>query len=115
MSVELIYEKGCPGLQQARHALVEALTSLNMTPDWSEWEQSDPGLPDHAKGFGSPTVLVEGRDVAGEAAEAQARSCRLYEQPDGRKSPSPTADLIRDALRKNVVDPLQQAGDQGEV
>lgn len=112
MSVELIYKQGCPGVQETRHALLEALTSLDMTPDWSEWEQSDPGLPEHARDFGSPTVLVEGRDVAGEKAESEAGRCRLYPGPQG-PSPAPSADMIRRALRENVVAPLHGAGKRG--
>jgi hypothetical protein len=112
MSVELIYEHGCPGVPETRHALLEALTSLDMSPEWSEWERSDPGLPDHAQGFGSPTVLVEGRDVVGEEAGSDAGCCRLYPVRDGY-SRSPTADMIRQALRENVVLPLREAGNQG--
>lgn len=109
MSIELIYEHGCPGLTETRHALVAALTSLDMAPEWSEWERHDPGLPDHAQGFGSPTVLVEGRDVAGENPHGEAGCCRLYRAAQGY-SRSPTADMIRNALRKNVVAPLKEAG-----
>ncbi|MCW8193728.1 hypothetical protein F6455_02880 [Proteobacteria bacterium 005FR1] len=111
MSVELIYQQGCPGLQEARHALVEALSSLNMGAEWSEWEQSDPGLPDHAKDFGSPTILVEGRDVGGQEPRQEANSCRLYPGPDGL-SRAPSAEMIKEALRRNVIAPLKDAENQ---
>jgi mercuric ion transport protein len=114
MSVELIYEHGCPGVPETRHALLEALTSLNMEAEWNEWERSDPGIPAHAQGFGSPTVLVEGRDVAGDEADMESNCCRLYRSGEGY-SRSPSVEMIRQALRKNIVAPLQEAANQGEA
>lgn len=114
MSIELIYEQGCPNVQDARHALLEALTSLDMTADWEEWEKSDPGLPSHAAGFGSPTILVDGRDVAGEAPGSQSDSCRRYQGPKGYSN-FPPVNMIRAALRENVLAPLEKARNPGDA
>lgn len=111
MSVELVYEQGCPGVPETRHSLLKAFSSLDLRPEWLEWERGDPGLPDHAQGFGSPTVLVEGRDVAGEPANADAGSCRLYRSSDGYCR-SPSAEMIREALQDWVIAPLQDVGSQ---
>lgn len=107
MSIELIYEQGCPGLQATRHAVLEALTKLNMEAEWTEWEISDPGLPAHAEGFGSPTVLVEGRDVAGEPPENEKARCRLYRGLSGQSN-APSSDIICQALREKILKPLAQ-------
>jgi hypothetical protein len=34
-------------------------------PRWTEYEAGDPELTPGARGLGSPTILVDGRDVAG--------------------------------------------------
>ena len=49
---------------------------------------------------GSPTILVNGRDLfpADEAPSAAASRCRLYATPEGLRS-HPTAEMVTDALR----------------
>ena len=48
---------------------------------------------------GSPTILVDGRDVAGASGEPVVLACRVYRRRDGRVSPLPDPDDVRDALR----------------
>ncbi len=49
---------------------------------------------------GSPTILVEGRDIDPPATGAQyALACRAYRREDGRITPLPPVELIRRALR----------------
>ena len=57
---------------------------------WQEHDQEAPDAPPHAKQYGSPTVLVDGRDVTGEAPGVAAAACRA----DG----APPVQLIRAAL-----------------
>lgn len=51
--------------------------------------------------FGSPTILVNGRDIAppGPHEATHVDACRLYVRPDGRPSPLPPAELLREAVR----------------
>jgi len=42
---------------------------------------------DHARGHGSPTILIDERDVA--ADHPKTSSCRLYDQGDGTLDPAP--------------------------
>lgn len=70
---------------------------------WTEWERGAADSPARAKGYGSPTVLVDGKDVAGEAAGAAAQdgespSCRLYRNGAGRASGVPAVEQIAAAL-----------------
>ena len=53
-----------------------------------------------ALGFvGSPTILIEGEDLVPAAAEEQiGLSCRVYRRRDGRISPIPDPDDLREAL-----------------
>lgn len=52
-----------------------------------------------ALGFaGSPTVLVDGRDVDGPSAGPGGLTCRVYRLRDGRVSPLPDRADVREAL-----------------
>jgi hypothetical protein len=74
--VELVYLAGCPHVEAARTALRAALGRAGLAPVWREWDQTTPGAPAHVHGLGSPTILVEGRDVTGTGAPATGHACR---------------------------------------
>lgn len=99
MTVELIYDRDCPNVADARANLLKALTVADRDTRWTEWERGAPDSPVRAKGYGSPTVLVDGKDVAGEAASAVAQdrespSCRLYRNSSGRLAGVPSVEQI---------------------
>jgi hypothetical protein len=75
--VELIYDRDCPNVDHARANLVAAFAQTGGRPQWSEYVAGDADVPAHVRGYGSPTVLVEGRDVSG-GAPGDERSCRVY-------------------------------------
>jgi hypothetical protein len=65
--------------------------------------KTTPALPDYARGHGSPTILIDERDVA--ADHPKASSCRLYEQGDGTLHPAPPVAAIITALRARTEPP----------
>lgn len=75
--VELLSFPSCPNVARARERLVRAFASARLTPSWTEHATGDPMLPPYARGFGSPTILVDGRDILGEEASGSAEACRL--------------------------------------
>lgn len=85
--VELIYDAGCPHVGPARSALLEAFVQLGLSPAWSEWECSDSQTPAYVRACGSPTVLVDGKDVAEPLTVASGGCCRLYGE-GGEGAPS---------------------------
>lgn len=89
-AVELVYFGSCPGVGPARQALKDALSSLGLAPGWQEWNLEDETTPARVRGYGSPTVLIGGRDVRGGSAASEGLACRA----DG----APSADEIRRAL-----------------
>ncbi len=97
-TIELIIDRDCPNVVDARAALRRALAELELPLEWQEWDRESPDAPAHARNYGSPTVLVDGRDVAGDNTEGDANCCRVYAQADGRFRGAPPADLIRAAL-----------------
>jgi len=98
LNVELIYFPGCPNVEEARSHLVRAFAEAKLTPRWSEFRTDDPNLPGHARGFGSPTILVNGRDVTGATPTDAADACRLYADETGRRSGIPSLSSIVGAL-----------------
>ena len=76
--VELIFDATCPHVEAARAQLREALTRAERPVTWTEWDREALNAPPHARRYASPTVLVNGRDVAdGGTLAAGASGCRL--------------------------------------
>lgn len=75
--VELLYFPECPHVEAARGQLRRALERAGLEPRWTEHDVSSAAAPAHARGFGSPTVLVDGADVTG-AGPSGSAACRLY-------------------------------------
>ncbi len=94
--VDLVYDQGCPNAEGARTTLRRALTEAGLAAQWREWESSSDATPAHLRRYGSPTVLVNGRDVVG-AEPGEAASCRVYEVA-GPRSGVPPAEVIVRAL-----------------
>lgn len=80
--VELIYSRDCPNVGLARERLTEALTACGLPTAWVEWQRQNPEAPEYARLHGSPTVLINGRDVA-PSAETDSDNCRIYATPGG--------------------------------
>jgi hypothetical protein len=95
--LELVYDADCPNIDDARAQIRAALSAAGLAMRWKEWDRADPAAPDHVRRWGSPTVLVNGRDVAG-VPPAQAASCRIYVNGQGRHQGVPSAEMIAAAL-----------------
>ena len=66
--VELIHFEGCPHADEARRRLKLALAAAGLDQAWDEWDIGRAATPETYRRFGSPTILVNGTDVAGGAA-----------------------------------------------
>ncbi|MDP1709163.1 MAG: hypothetical protein Q8L89_08900 [Gammaproteobacteria bacterium] len=100
MTVTLIYFRTCPNASLARARLLQAFTLAGLTPHWQEWARDDPASPAFTQGYGSPTVLVNGRDVTGAPPGDAASACRVYAATAGTFEGAPTVDVITTALRE---------------
>jgi hypothetical protein len=95
MIVQLIYFPGCPHIEATRKALHDVLLELAGRPDEVlEVDLTARDTPAHLRGWGSPTILIDGVDIEG--ASANGSSCRVYRRSDGGGAPSRA--LIRAAL-----------------
>jgi len=99
-------------VDRARAVLARALQEADVPAVWSEWDTDDPECPENRKAYGSPTILVNGKDVAPGPHQWSPRDgpsgprCRLYR--DGNQNlgapplPRVTA-AIQSALGPDVV------------
>jgi len=92
--VELIYDMNCPNVRHARKALLKGFSEAGLQPSWTEWDRKSPGSPGYVRQYGSPTILVDGRDVAGAQPVEGSDSCRIYDhRADGLKGVPPVSGI----------------------
>lgn len=103
MRVELIYDTDCPHAAETRANLLQAFAAARLEAKWTECERSSPSIPAHAAGFGSPTVLVDGCDVAGENPREHISCCRLYASAEGRYSGAPSVELLKTSFAPAIL------------
>jgi hypothetical protein len=80
-SIELIFFDGCPNVGLARSNLRAALKSVAADITWTEWDLLVDSTPKNPRSYGSPTVLIDGRDVTGGSPGGAAISCRTDGAP----------------------------------
>jgi alkanesulfonate monooxygenase SsuD/methylene tetrahydromethanopterin reductase-like flavin-dependent oxidoreductase (luciferase family) len=100
--VELLFWEGCPSYPQALEQLRAALAEAGGDPASIVVREVHDEAQAAAERFpGSPTIRVDGRDVVGEGGSDSppALTCRVYRLRDGRFSPTPDPEDLRDALR----------------
>lgn len=102
--VELIYDADCPNIAQARSLLIKAFTQTGVSARWREWERGAPDTPEYARRYGSPTILVNERDVGGGAPGAGNAACRVYSDGNGILSRTPPLEAICMALLSGSAD-----------
>lgn len=102
--VELIYASDCPHVEAARQQLRVAFQKLGQPPAWQEWDRGSPSSSAHARQYGSPTILVDGEDVAGASPASGTDCCRVYDCGHGGLEGVPPVDAIILALRKSTHD-----------
>lgn len=106
MHIELVYEKTCPNIEAARSQLLRAFTKAGITPRWQEWEVSTPEAPTHIHGYGSPTILVDSKDVSGDNIEGDDYCCRVYSHGENNKGVPAVTDIVN-ALKSARQTPEQ--------
>jgi len=100
MQVELIYDADCPNIGAARTNLLRAFSQAGTPAKWREWERNAADAPEHVRRFASPTILVDGCDVASsdESSCDGSGACRVYRDEDGTLAGVPPVHVIAQAL-----------------
>ena len=95
-NVELVYDADCPNVGQARTQLMRAYAMTGLHARWREWCRDHGHAPERVRKFGSPTILVNGKDILPAAADAAC--CRVYAQADGTLAGVPPVERIASAI-----------------
>jgi len=111
LQIELVYDPGCPNVDLAREVLTAACRGTDAPAVWTEWDSEDPECPPHARNLGSPSILVNGEDVAPgphpwtEREPGAGPRCRVYRDGDSIVQAPPQARVehaINRALQPEV-------------
>ncbi len=97
--VEVLTWSGCPSHDDALARLGSVLTELGRPeePVIVRWVESDEEAQT-ARFVGSPTFRVDGRDIVDPGDEGFGLTCRVYRRPDGRFSPLPALEVMRERI-----------------
>jgi hypothetical protein len=100
--IELLWWEGCPSWKQALEDLRDVVAEVGLDPARIVVREIDNGAHAVEERFvGSPTIRVDGRDIQPpDHGEAPGLTCRVYHLRDGRVSPKPDPDDLRDALAR---------------
>ncbi len=99
MTVEVVYDSDCPNIQATRENLLRAFSECNIPARWTEWERGSAEAPERVRGYGSPTVLINGLDIADQDPTGYS-SCRLYPSASGASTGAPSLDLIHRGITR---------------
>lgn len=97
MELTIRYFDGCPNWQTARERLDEALRDLGAPRDIGLELVTTEDEATRLSFRGSPTILVDGRDLFDPGDAPVGLSCRVYVTPEGFAG-TPTAAQLREAL-----------------
>lgn len=98
-TVELLWWSGCPSWEKALAGLRERMAEAGLDPEAIDVRSVETDGDAAREGFvGSPTIRVNGRDVQAPGGEPIGLTCRVYRLRDGRISPLPDPDDVREAL-----------------
>lgn len=101
LQIELVYDPGCPNVGAAREVLTAACRQGGVPAVWTEWVSEDPECPEHARNLGSPSILVNGEDVApgphpwAPRETGDGPRCRVYRDGDAIVPAPPLSRVVR--------------------
>jgi hypothetical protein len=100
--VELLYWEGCPSHDEALADLREVLRELGREDEPVHKRSIDTDQQALKEKFpGSPTIRVNGEDAFPPSeGDPIGLACRVYRLPDGRYSPTPDRQELRESLEK---------------
>jgi hypothetical protein len=100
MRVELLWWAGCPSHPEALRDLRRALADAGLDPEAVDVREITDEEQAQREAFpGSPTIRLDGVD-AFPTDEPVALTCRVYRLRDGRYSPTPDPDDLRDVIAR---------------
>ena len=104
MDVELLWWEGCPSWPSALDELKKAMGELGLDPESVELREIESDEQAERERFpGSPTIRIDGADIVPANGEPASLTCRVYRLRDGRISPTPDPEDVREALERSLT------------
>jgi hypothetical protein len=100
MTVELLWWEGCPSHPTALAELEGILREEGVAAVVTRVEIEDDEQARRERFPGSPTIRINGEDIVSAQGEPYSLTCRVYRRRDGRISPTPDPEDVRDAVRR---------------
>jgi hypothetical protein len=105
MKVELLWWEGCPSYPETLADLERVLRDEGVDADVDLVEVESDEQARRQRFPGSPTVRIDGEDALPLAdGEPFSLTCRVYRLRDGRVSPTPDPEDLREAVRRAHAD-----------
>jgi hypothetical protein len=102
-AVQLLMWRDCPSWEEALALLRDEMEAAGLDPRSLDVREIRTDADAEQEEFvGSPTIRIDGRDLQPPGDEPVGLSCRVYRLRDGRVSPLPDRDDVRDTLRSAI-------------
>jgi hypothetical protein len=99
--VELLWWEGCPSYPETLADLERLLGEEGIESEVELVEIESDAQARRARFPGSPTIMIDGEDaLPAPEAEPFSLTCRVYRLRDGRASPTPDPEDLREAIRR---------------
>ena len=100
--IEVLWWRECPSWERALELVREEMEAAGLDPGALRATEIETEYDAERTEFpGSPTIRIDGADMQPPGPdEPRGLTCRVYRTRDGRVSPLPDRDDVREALRK---------------
>ena len=99
MEVQFLYSERCPSYVEALSRLRNVLKEEGVNEEISIKEVETEMQANELHFVGSPTIIINGRDIDSQPNPRYGLTCRAYRLEDGRISPLPSIMMMRRAVR----------------
>jgi hypothetical protein len=97
--IEFLFWEGCPSHERALGDLTALIDEFAIPRDQlSVTEVKTDADAQRERFIGSPTIRVDGKDIFDPGDTPYGLDCRVYFKRDGRASPLPDPDDLREAI-----------------
>lgn len=102
MKIEFLWYEDCPSHEAGLRLLKDVLAELDVDANVQRIKIETEEQVEKLQFPGSPTIRVNGEDIDpdGAANLPSALTCRAYRREDGRISPLPSKDQLREAIQR---------------
>ncbi len=100
--IQFFWWQGCPSWERALAMVREQIAAHGLADERLEVIEIEDEADAERYGFpGSPTIRVDGEDIQPpDPQQAAGLTCRVYRRRDGRVSPLPDPEDLRDAFAR---------------